>query len=103
MNNSSYRYNADCLLEDILHECENLEFLNRFANKLRETEYRILLIVCGHTKHGKVPIHMVKPILDEYWRTYKNATHLKNIAYVLNVALKKINAEKMYDKFKNLG
>lgn len=96
-------HEADYLYEDILHECEDLEFLNRFVDRLRETEYQILLIVCGHTKYGKVPIHMVKPILDKYWKTYKHIGHLKNITYVLNMALRKINTEKMYDKFKVLS
>lgn len=86
-------------LEDILTQCEDLEFLNQFAGSLRESEYRILLILCGHTRHGKVPLHMVKPILDEYWKTYKFKAHLKNINYILNIALKKISTQKMYQSF----
>lgn len=85
--------------EKILKDCENLEYLNKFASNLREAEYRILLILCGHTKHGKVSLNMVKPILDEYWHSYNYKAHLKNIAYVLNVALRKIHNEKIFQAF----
>lgn len=91
--------NYDQGLEELLAQCEDLEFLNQFAGKLRESEYRILLILGGHTRHGKVPIHMVKPILDEYWNCYKYKAHLKNINYILNIALKKISTQKMYQSF----
>jgi len=77
-------------LDEILNNCENLEYLNRFAGILRESEYRILLILGGHTKYGKVAIKDVKPILDEYWKLYKFKAHLKNINYILNIALIKI-------------
>jgi hypothetical protein len=80
----------------ILSHCENLEYLNQFSGFLRETEYRILLIVCGHTKHGKVPISQVKPILDEYWKAANYKCHLKNVAYILMVALRKIQNERMF-------
>lgn len=89
--------------EKILSDCENLEYLNKFAGRLRESEYRILLILCGHTKHGKVPLSMVKPILDEYWQSYCYHSHLKNIAYVLNVALRKIHNEKIFQSFNTIS
>lgn len=93
MSKNNVNYDA------ILTDCENLEYLNKFAGRLRESEYRILLILCGHTRHGKVPISMVKPILDEYWQSYRYHSHLKNIAYVLNVALRKIHNEKIFQAF----
>lgn len=83
-------------LIELLEQCEDLAYLNRFAPYLRETEYRILLIVCGHTKHGKVPISQVKPILDEYWKATNYKCHLKNVAYILIVALRKIQNERMF-------
>lgn len=93
MSKNNVNYDA------ILSDCENLEYLNKFAGKLREAEYRILLILCGHTKHGKVPLAMVKPILDSYWHSYKFKAHLKNIAYILHVALRKIHNEKIFQSF----
>lgn len=93
----------DYNFEKILSDCENLEYLNKFAGRLRESEYRILLILCGHTKHGKVPLSMVKPILDEYWQSYRYHSHLKNIAYVLNVALRKIHNEKIFQSFNTIS
>jgi hypothetical protein len=90
-------------LEDVLQECENLEFLNKFSGILRETEYRILLIICGHTKHGKVPIHMVKPILDSYWHTYNYKAHLKNVGYIMNIALSKIRTANLYQSFNTIS
>ena len=83
-------------LIELLEQCEDLTYLNTFAPYLRETEYRILLIVCGHTKHGKVPISQVKPILDEYWKATNYKCHLKNVAYILTVALRKIQNERMF-------
>jgi galactokinase/mevalonate kinase-like predicted kinase len=83
-------------LIELLEQCEDLAYLNIFAPYLRETEYRILLIVCGHTKHGKVPISQVKPILDEYWKATNYKCHLKNVAYILTVALRKIQNERMF-------
>lgn len=85
--------------ESILKACEDLEYLNNFAGCLRESEYRILLILCGHTKHGKVPLCMAKPILDEYWHTHNHESHLKNIAHILNVAISKIHSEKVFRAF----
>lgn len=80
----------------LLEQCENLTYLNTFAPYLRETEYRILLLLCGHTRHGKVPISQVKPILDEYWKATNYKCHLKNVAYILTVALRKIQNERMF-------
>lgn len=91
--------NKDVSLDEVLQECENLEFLNKFSGILRETEYRILLIICGHTKHGKVPMHMVKPILDSYWHIYSYKAHLKNISHVMNIALRKIRTASLYQSF----
>ncbi|MBU3682107.1 MAG: hypothetical protein FGM16_09235 [Flavobacterium sp.] len=85
--------------DEILKACEDLEYLNKFAGCLRESEYRILLILCGHTRHGKVPLSMVKPILDEYWHSYNYRAHLKNIAHILNVALRKIYNERIFKSF----
>ena len=93
----------DMQMDDILLACENLEYLNQFAGRLRETEYRILLIICGHTRHGKVPIHQVKPILDEYWHSVKCKVHLKNIHFVLNRAINKIKTEVIYLNFNTLS
>lgn len=89
--------------EDILTACENLEFLNQFAGRLRETEYRILLILCGHTRHGKVSLQQVKPILDEYWNSVEKRSHLKNIQYVLSRAINKIKTESIYLKMNTLS
>lgn len=83
-------------LIELLEQCEDLTYLNTFAPYLRETEYRILLLLCGHTRHGKVPISQVKPILDEYWKATNYKCHLKNVAYILTVALRKIQNEKMF-------
>lgn len=94
---------ANINYDDILTECEDLEYLNKFAGYLRETEYRILLIICGHTKHGKVPIACVKPILDEYWLSQGYQSHLNNIAYVLNAALRKIHNEKVFKLFNTIS
>lgn len=83
-------------LIELLEQCEDLTYLNTFAPYLRETEYRILLLLCGHTRHGKVPISQVKPILDEYWKATNYKCHLKNVAYILTVALRKIQNERMF-------
>lgn len=94
-------FNEDYL--QILLQCENLEYLNQFSGFLRETEYRILLIVCGHTKYGKVPISQVKTILDEYWKTNNYRCHLKNVVYILNVALRKIQNERMFQSMNTIS
>lgn len=95
--------NNDLQIDEILTACENLEFLNQFAGRLRETEYRILLILCGHTRYGKVNLQQVKPILDEYWESVQKKGHLKNIQFVLNRAINKIKAETFYLKMNTLS
>lgn len=89
--------------EDILTACEDLQYLNRFAGRLRETEYRILLILCGHTKYGKVTLDQVRPILNEYWQSLGKQSHLKNIPFVLNKAINKIKAQAFYLNFNTNG
>lgn len=87
----------DMHLEKILENCKDLAYLNKYANYLRETEYRILLIVCGHTRHKFISIHSVCDYLKEYFDVYENKTHVKNITYLLNVALKKVFAAQTYE------
>ena len=85
--------------EKLLDDCEDLEFLNKFSPYLRETEYRVLLLVCGHTKYGKVPIHRVGKVMKEYWDTYKYISHIKNYTFILQKALMKIEQEKILHGF----
>lgn len=82
----------DIHLEKILENCKDLAYLNKYADYLRETEYRILLLVCGHTRHKFISIHSVCDYLEEYFDIYENQTHVKNITYLLDVALKKVFA-----------
>lgn len=89
--------------EEILTACENLEYLNRFAGRLREAEYRILLILCGHTKYGKVSLAQVRPILNEYWESLGKEAHLKNIPFVLGRAINKIKTQSLYLNFNTNG
>lgn len=83
-------------LDDLLKECEDLSYLNKFAPYLRETEYRVLLLICGHTRHGKVPIYEVTKKLEEYWRIYGNENHVKNISYLIVQALNNIQRAKLF-------
>lgn len=85
--------------EDLLKQCENLEFLNQFAPYLRETEYRVLLLLCGHTKYGKVTFPQLKKIMRDYWHSYNYRSHIKNYSYIALTALKKIRQEKILHGF----
>lgn len=76
--------------ENVLTQCEDLAFLNKFQRCLRETEYRILLIVCGHTRHGKQSLKDIKRLLTEYFNQYDKPTHVENFNYLIDNALKKI-------------
>jgi cobalamin biosynthesis Co2+ chelatase CbiK len=85
--------------EDLLKQCEDLEFLNQFAPYLRETEYRVLLLLCGHTRHGKVCFTQLKQVMRDYWHSYNYISHVKNYPYIALVALKKIKQEKILRGF----
>jgi len=85
--------------EDILSKCEDLNYLNHFAEYLRETEYAILLLICGHTKYGRVPIHVVPSKLKDYWKSLGRPCHIKNVTFILNVALKKIAYHSLHVMF----
>lgn len=82
--------------EDLLSQCEDLSFLNRYQTFLRETEYRILLILCGHTRHGKQRFSDVRRTLAEYFNQYGNPTHVQNIDYLVQNALRKILSAQMF-------
>ena len=83
-------------LIELLKQCEDLAYLNRFAPYLRETEYRILLLLCGHTRHGKVSIFEITKKLEEYWQIYGNENHVKNIPYLIRQALNNIQRAKLF-------
>lgn len=83
-------------IDDLLKQCEDLSYLNRYAPYLRETEYRILLLICGHTRHGKVPLEKVVNLLDEYWEIYDTKNHVKNIKYLVTQAIKNIQRGNLY-------
>ena len=83
-------------LIDLIEQCEDLSYLNKFAPYLRETEYRILLLICGHTRHGKVPVYEVSNLLGEYWQIYGNKNHIKNITYLISQALNNIQRAKLF-------
>ena len=76
--------------DETLKKCEDLTFLNKYHIFSRETEYRILLILCGHTRHGKKYSHDITEVLKEYFNQYGNDTHVKNIHFLIEAALKKI-------------
>lgn len=80
----------------LLEQCEDLTYLNTFAPYLRETEYRILLLICGHTRHGKVSIFEITKKLEEYWQIYGNKNHVKNIPYLIRQALNNIQRAKLF-------
>lgn len=83
-------------LIDLIEQCEDLSYLNKFAPYLRETEYRILLLICGHTRHGKVSIFEITKKLEEYWQIYGNKNHVKNIPYLIKQALNNIQRAKLF-------
>jgi hypothetical protein len=83
-------------LDELLTACEDLTYLNQFSPYLRETEYRILLLICGHTRHGKVPITEVEKLLNEYWEIYDSKNHVKNIKFLIMQALKSIQRGNLY-------
>jgi hypothetical protein len=83
-------------LDKLLTACEDLGYLNKFAPYLRETEYRILLLVCGHTRHGKVSLNEVEKLLSEYWEIYDSKNHVKNIKFLITQALKNIQRGNLY-------
>ena len=78
---------------EVLEKCQDLGFLNQFINCLRETEYRVLLIICGHTKHGQINPSQIKIFMSEYWQTLDKPSHVKNYTYILHQAIKKISME----------
>lgn len=78
---------------EILEKCQDLGFLNQFINCLRETEYRVMLLICGHTKHGKTHPIQIKNIMKEYWNSFECPSHIKNYSYIINQAIKKISVE----------
>lgn len=83
-------------IDELLKQCEDLTYLNTFAPYLRETEYRVLLLICGHTRHGKVSIHEITKNLEEYWQIYGNKNHIKNFSYIIKQALNNIQRAKLY-------
>lgn len=89
--------------EEVIKNCEDLEYLNKFEPYLRETEYRLLLYVAGHTKHGKVPLNELADRLTEYWFNYGLPSHVKNTLFILNRAVQKINYQQVSDMFKDMA
>lgn len=83
--------------ENLLTKCEDLAFLNYYQTYLRETEYRILLILGGHTRHGKQTLSEVRSSLSEYFKQYGNRTHVQNIDYIIQSALRKILSAQIFD------
>lgn len=83
-------------LIDLIEQCEDLSYLNKFAPYLRETEYRILLLICGHTRHGKVSVYEVTNLLGEYWEIYGNRNHIRNSTYLISKALNNIQRAKLF-------
>lgn len=83
--------------ENLLSKCEDLAFLNYYQTHLRETEYRILLILGGHTRHGKQNLSDVRKSLSEYFKQYGNHTHIQNIDYIIQSALRKILSAQIFD------
>lgn len=78
---------------ELLEKCQDLGFLNQFIDCLRETEYRALLVICGHTKYGKISASEIKIFMTDYWKTHDKPSHVKNYTYILHKALKKVAVE----------
>lgn len=78
---------------EVLEKCQDLGFLNQFTSCLREAEYRVMLLICGHTKYGKTHPIQIKNIMKEYWNSLECPSHIKDYSYIIHQAIKKISLE----------